>query len=169
MEKIVIVGSSGSGKSTLARQLSEKLEVPVYHLDQLFWTENWQPGSQEELFEKQKQIFESQPQWIVDGNYTDSFDLRFSYADTIVFLDLPRYIYFPRIFKRYFQYFKKVRPDMAAGCEEKMDFEFIQFVWTFKKRRPELINKLSKLTSEEKLICLKSPREVKEFIKNIKK
>lgn len=37
MKKIIIIGSGGAGKSTLAKQLGEKLELPVIHLDALFW------------------------------------------------------------------------------------------------------------------------------------
>ena len=41
MERILIIGCSGSGKSRLARQLGQKLGLPVVHLDQLWWKENW--------------------------------------------------------------------------------------------------------------------------------
>ena len=41
MNKIIVIGSSGSGKSTLSKQLSNILDIPVYHLDALFWKPNW--------------------------------------------------------------------------------------------------------------------------------
>ena len=37
MKKIILIGSGGSGKSTLARQLGNKLNIKVHHLDALFW------------------------------------------------------------------------------------------------------------------------------------
>ena len=43
MNRIAIIGSPGSGKSTLALKLSEILHIPVVHLDQLFWSPNWEP------------------------------------------------------------------------------------------------------------------------------
>lgn len=45
MKKIVLIGSGGSGKFTLARQLSEKLNINVYHLDSLLWRPNWESVS----------------------------------------------------------------------------------------------------------------------------
>ena len=51
VERIVIIGCPGSGKSTLARELGEKLNLTVIHLDRLWWTRNWQNVSMEELDE----------------------------------------------------------------------------------------------------------------------
>ena len=42
MTKITIIGPSGSGKSTLAKQLGDFYEVPVIHLDSLYFNPNWQ-------------------------------------------------------------------------------------------------------------------------------
>jgi adenylate kinase family enzyme len=41
MQKIIVIGSSGSGKSTFSRKLSRAMNIPVYHLDALFWKPNW--------------------------------------------------------------------------------------------------------------------------------
>ena len=34
---IILTGNRGAGKSTLSRKLSDKLNIPVYHLDKIFW------------------------------------------------------------------------------------------------------------------------------------
>ncbi len=41
MQRIAILGCSGGGKSTLARALGEALDLPVVHLDQLYWLPGW--------------------------------------------------------------------------------------------------------------------------------
>ena len=47
MQRIAIVGPAGSGKSTLARQLGDVLDLPVVHLDALFWQPGWREPSRE--------------------------------------------------------------------------------------------------------------------------
>ena len=37
MKKIVIVGCAGCGKSTLAKLLGSNLNLPVFHLDTIYW------------------------------------------------------------------------------------------------------------------------------------
>lgn len=58
MNKIIIIGSSGSGKSTLSRQLSNILDIPVYHLDALFWKPNWIMTTKDEQIDIQKSLLE---------------------------------------------------------------------------------------------------------------
>ncbi|MGS0651305.1 AAA family ATPase, partial [Staphylococcus arlettae] len=48
MKKVVVMGSSGSGKSTLCRTLASELQLPLYHLDVLFWKPQWIMTSEDE-------------------------------------------------------------------------------------------------------------------------
>lgn len=41
MERILITGCSGAGKTTLAKKIAEKFELPLIHLDKIFWQPNW--------------------------------------------------------------------------------------------------------------------------------
>ena len=49
MKKIMIIGCCGSGKTTLAKKLSNKLNLPLIHLDKLNWRDNWENISKEEF------------------------------------------------------------------------------------------------------------------------
>lgn len=170
MDKVIVIGCSGTGKSTLALQLEQILKIPVFHLDQLFWSKNWQSISQAEFIKKQEDVLKNEPQWIIDGNYADSLELRLAYADTIIFLDLPRFVYFPRIFKRYLQNYGKVRVDMADGCQEQLDFEFIQFVWTFKRQHyDKLVKKIAKRTPQQQFVHLTTRKSVTDYLAALKK
>ncbi|WP_242835879.1 AAA family ATPase [Clostridium sp. DL-VIII] len=42
MERILIIGGNGCGKTTLAQTLASKLEIPLIHLDKLYWRDNWE-------------------------------------------------------------------------------------------------------------------------------
>ena len=40
-QRICVSGTSGAGKTTLARQVAQKLNIPHFELDSLFWEPNW--------------------------------------------------------------------------------------------------------------------------------
>jgi adenylate kinase family enzyme len=69
VNRIAIIGSPGSGKSTLAVKLSEKLHIPVVHLDQLFWSPNWEPVDRPVFIAKISNAIQEK-QWIIDGHYS---------------------------------------------------------------------------------------------------
>lgn len=163
MQRIIIVGSGGAGKSTLARQLGELLGIPVTHLDTIFWQPNWQPISREALIAAQEHIV-AQPCWIVDGNYSATLDLRLHAADTVIFLDMPRWLCLWRIGWRRVQYHGRSRPDMRAGCNEQLSWEFVRFVWDYpQSRRPAILARLATAHHLRRII-LHSPAEVARFL-----
>jgi adenylate kinase family enzyme len=91
MERIAILGCSGAGKSTLASaRMAIKLKLPVIHLDNLFWLHGWKEMPQDQFMQLQRERL-SGSRWVVNGNYSGSLHIRFELADTIVFLDFPRY------------------------------------------------------------------------------
>jgi adenylate kinase family enzyme len=95
-------------------------------------------------------------------------DIRLSAADTIIFLDISRVICVFRVFKRMIKYRNGTRPDMREGCNEKLDFKFLKWIWDYPKvKRPTVLMKLEKLSKEKKIIILKSPKEVQNFLNNI--
>lgn len=167
MNKIILIGSGGSGKSTLAKQLGNKLNIKVHHLDALFWKPNWEGVSKEEQRTVQNELVKEE-HWIIDGNYGGTMDIRLKAADTIIFLDIHRTICVYRAFKRVIQYRNKTRPDVGAGCEERFDLPFFKWIWNYPKtKRPTILKGLGQLPKEKKVIVLKSPNEVREFLEHI--
>ncbi|MEC2062757.1 DNA topology modulation protein [Bacillus inaquosorum] len=167
MKKVVLIGSGGSGKSTLARQLGTTLKINVYHLDALFWKPNWVGVPKDEQRKVQNELV-SKEEWIIDGNYGGTMDLRLNAADTIIFLDIHRTICIFRAFKRILQYRNKTRPDMGEGCEERFDLEFFKWIWNYPKiKRPEILKRLEQLSKDKQFIILKSPKEVQKFLKKV--
>jgi len=167
MKKIAIIGSGGSGKSTLARRLGEFLKIEVFHLDALFWKPGWVGTSKDEQKLVQSELVEHES-WIFDGNYGGTMEIRLNNADTIIFLDMPRTICAYRVIKRRLQYRNKTRPDMGEGCEEKLDLEFLKWVWEYPKtKKPVIMKKLESLSIEKEIIILTNPSEVEQFLNRI--
>ncbi|MEI5907333.1 DNA topology modulation protein [Bacillus spongiae] len=167
MKKIALIGSGGSGKSTLATELGNKLNINVFHLDQLLWNPNWAATSYEEQRQIQNELL-SESSWIIDGNYNRTMDIRLEAADTIIFLDISRYICVSRVFKRKLKYHNRTRPDMREGCIEKFDLKFLKWVWDYPKtKKPNVLNKLNQLKKEKEIIILKTPKEIKQFLQNV--
>ena len=153
--KICIFGNAGTGKSTLSWQLSQLLQLPVYHLDRYFWSPNWIERSDEEFFASVETI-QAQNEWIMDGNYLRFlFQERLHACDTVIFLDFSRVFCLYRIIKRYYRNKNKPRKDLCTGCFDKLDWGFIKWVWGFKTRvRPDLLEELNALRSQGKRIFI---------------
>ncbi|WP_270180855.1 DNA topology modulation protein [Alkalihalobacillus sp. CinArs1] len=167
MRKIAIIGSGGSGKSTLARALGERLQIDVYHLDALFWKPNWEGVPKEEQRDVQLNIV-SKDEWICDGNYGGTMEIRLDAADTVIFLDLPRALCTYRVFKRAVQYRNRTRPDMGEGCKERVSLTFLKWVWNYpKEKRPEILRRLNRLPEEKKVYHLTSKKAIARFLTNI--
>ncbi|PGB02416.1 DNA topology modulation protein [Bacillus toyonensis] len=169
MKKIILIGSGGSGKSTLAKQLGNKLNIKVHHLDALFWKPNWEGVPRGEQRKVQNNLIKEE-KWIIDGNYGGTMDLRLNAADTIIFLDIYRTICVYRAFKRIVQYRNKTRPDMGAGCEERFELQFFKWIWEYpNKKKPAILKRLDQLSKGKEVIILKSPNEVRRFLKKYDK
>ncbi|TCT20336.1 adenylate kinase family enzyme [Melghiribacillus thermohalophilus] len=167
MKKILIIGSGGAGKSTMAQELGEILNIEVIHLDAVFWKPGWEPTKREEFVKKLKILMEKD-QWIMDGNFGSTLDLRLKRADTVIFLDYSRFLCVYRILKRRWMYHRKTRPDMGEGCKEKLDWEFVKWVWDYpKKKRPDILNKLRQVEDVKQVIHLRSPNETAEFLRSL--
>lgn len=165
MQRIVIIGSGGAGKSTLARQLGDCLDLTVYHLDQIYWQRGWQPITHAEFTARQKAILKK-PQWIMDGNYGGTVDLRLQHADTIIVLDLPTLTCLWRAFTRYWKYRNRTRPDMTPGNVEQLTWEYLRFILSYRHtRRPRILGKIAALPKDKQVFILKSRADVRALLK----
>jgi len=163
MERILIIGCGGSGKSTLARQLSQKLNIPVIHLDKIWWRPGWEHISREEFTEIILKEMDK-PQWIMDGNFNHTLPQRLQYCDTVLYLDFNRVACLFGVLKRILTTYGKVRPDMGDGCPERFSWEFLQWVWTFNEKNREKNYALLSNTHGVKVHILKNRRQVKRFL-----
>jgi len=82
MNRVAVVGSGGSGKSYVARQLGRLLNVPVIHLDAVYYDDEWNPLPPEKFEAAQRELV-AQPRWVIDGNYNSSLHIRLEACDTV--------------------------------------------------------------------------------------
>lgn len=163
MKKVVVIGSGGSGKSTFSRQLGEVTGLPVVHLDKLYWHAGW-VKTPAPVWQSIVQRELAKTKWIMDGNFGGTRAMRLAACDTVIFLDLPRWLCMYRIVKRTIKYHKGTRPDMAEGCEERFDPEFLLWVCNYPHSgRRRVIQELDGLADKE-IITLKSRTEVTDFL-----
>ncbi|MDO6450294.1 DNA topology modulation protein [Oceanobacillus profundus] len=170
MKKIMVIGvSAGVGKSTFAQKLGKELHIKVNHLDALYWKPNWVEATLEEFSEAQQEIVK-QGQWIIEGNYSNTIQIRAKHADTIIYLELPLYVCLYRVVKRWLKNIGKTRPDMGNGCKEKLDWKFIRFIYTTyyprKRKMIEQFQNFQALDSTKEIIILKSRQEIKSYLDN---
>ena len=164
MERILIIGCGGAGKSTLARQLGNLTGLPVVHLDKLFWHPGWVESTKEEIDAKITAALD-EPQWIMDGNYNRTLPMRIQKCDTVIYLDFSRFACLMGVAKRVLSTYGTVRPDMAEGCPERFDLDFLRWVWNFNKNKREQYYRLLNEAEGVETIALKNRRAVRKFLK----
>jgi len=165
--RILILGCSGSGKSTLSNAIHQKTNLPIIHLDQAYWKAGWVEPSKEEWEARVQKLIQA-PAWIMDGNYSSSLDIRTPRAELIIFLDVPTWKSLWRALKRIWKYHGRVRPDMALGCPERFNWEFMHYILRYNWiSRPRILRKLKALPEEKQVFILKSDREVQNLLKAI--
>ena len=105
----------------------------------------------------------------MDGNYGGTIEMRVNAADTVILFDLPRTVCVYRAVKRWIAYRRVSRPDIAEGCEEKFDLEFLRWIWNYPKRSlPKIEYVLAKAGNEKKVIRLRSREDVSQLIESFR-
>lgn len=131
MQRVLVIGSPGAGKSTLSHLLAERSGLPLHHLDRLFWLPGWVERDREEGRAELAEVLAG-ARWIIDGNYGSTMPMRVARADSIVWLDYPTSLCLARVFRRWWHYRGRARPDMTEGCPENLNLEFLLYVLNFR-------------------------------------
>ena len=162
MKKIIVIGSPGAGKSVFSQKLKEVTNLPLYHLDMLYHKKDGTHISKEELEEKLKIIFKEE-QWIIDGNYQRTLELRLKECDAVFLLNYPTEICIKGAESRV-----GTKRDDFPWVEEKLDEEFKKIITDFKKTKlPEIYRLLDKYKDNKDIIFFKTREESDNYIKNL--
>jgi adenylate kinase family enzyme len=165
MRKVLVIGCGGAGKSTLARKLSAALGLPLIGLDRAYWRAGWVEPSKQEWRETVEKLA-AEPAWVMDGNYSATFDLRMPRADTLVWLDYPRTTCLRRVVWRSLKGHGRTRPDLAEGCPEKIDLKFLRLIWYFPTNsRQRIVAGIEQYGAHLRVVQLADNRAVAAFLR----
>ncbi|MEA2952781.1 MAG: hypothetical protein QOJ96_2301 [Alphaproteobacteria bacterium] len=164
MRRVLVLGCPGAGKTTFARKLAERLPLPVIHLDGHYWHSGWKASDEAEWREKAAALTAA-PNWIMEGNYSSTFDIRMPRADTLLWLDHGRFRCMRRVLIRIIKDYGRTRPELPDECPEQLDAEFLRFVWDFPTDyRPRIVDGIEKFGSHLRIFRFRGDRAADDFL-----
>ena len=162
MKRIIVVGCSGSGKSTFSLRLHEKTGIPLHHLDNIWWKKDKTHISRDEFDIKLDEIM-SNDSWIIDGDYSRTYERRIVACDTIFFLDYTEDVCMEGITERV----GKDRVDMP-WTENELDPELVTLVKNFDKENRPILNDLFKKYPDKRVISFHTREEAESWLEEYK-
>ena len=158
MKKVIVIGCPGSGKSTVSRALHDKTGIPLYHLDMMYWNANKTTVEKSVFLERLSTVLEKD-EWIIDGNYGSTMELRMAACDTVIFLDYPLDVCLDGIKERR----GKPRSDMP-WIETEEDAEFIEFIKSYSEQQKPKVLELLEKYGDKNIVIVKSREEADAFL-----
>lgn len=176
LSRINVVGTTGVGKTTLSKKISILLNIPFIEIDQIFWGPDWKKPTNREFYDNFKFILETHEQWVLDGNYTKTNDLKWKNCETVIWIHFSITRTLVQLLKRTFIRLitqKELWPN-TNNKESLYGHLFTNdsiFYWFFKTfRGNEIIFKKNMSDPKWKhiqFIELKSPSEVDQFLQKL--
>jgi adenylate kinase family enzyme len=145
--RITVLGCPGSGKSTFARALAARTGLPLIHLDSVWWRADGSHISRDEFDRALSELLAGE-KWIIDGDYSRTYEVRLRAADTVIFLDYPEDVCMAGIVGR----LGEERPDMP-WTESALDPELVAMVKNYARdNRPVLLDLLRRYADRQVLV-----------------
>ena len=167
MRRVAILsGPSGTGKSTFGRALAERLGVPYVETDSLVHGPDWVQVDPEVLRALLDPTL-ALDGWVIDGTYGRLIGNHIiDRADTLVWLDLPIRVWFPRLIRRTVR--RLVRREVLwNGNRESWRTAFVGreglVVWAFRSHW-KARRRYPALFAGHPVVRLRSPREVEAVL-----
>lgn len=160
LQKIAIIGISGVGKSWTASYIGKKTNIPIVHMDQVWWEPYWKerPESvvQMDLLKKLQTA-----SWVIEGYIQPLGVERLQQADLVIYLDFSGWQSLFGGLQRWFRHKKKKRPEMPEGCTDKLNFNYLKTMF-LRAERAEIENVIKK--SGISLVRLRSRSQLHKYL-----
>lgn len=162
MKKVIIIGCPGAGKTTFAEKLHQLTGLPLYYLDAVWHKPDKTHISREEFDERISEIFETD-EWIIDGNYNRTIEIRLQQCDTVFLFDLPTEVCLQGAVER----LGKGRYDLP-WIETELNSEFEGFIKEFSKvSLPKIYEMIDKYKDAKNVIVFKSRDEADNYLDDL--
>ncbi len=162
VERVVVLGSGGAGKSVLARRLGAAWDLPVVHLDAVYWGPGWRP-TPPEVWRGVVAGLAAGDRWVIEGGYPEVLDLLLERAELAILLDLPRRATLPRLLLRPLRRRDRDRGDLPRGLRHTVDRDNLSWAWHWPDRaRPQALEALAR--SGAAPVVLGSRRAVRRWL-----
>lgn len=137
-QRIMVVGCSGGGKTTLSQKLARNFGLRYISMDRdVFWLPGWQARPREEQRQRIATII-TEERWLMDGSNPSSFDIRLPRSHIVLWVRMPRWLCLWGAVSRAIKGYGKARPEMAEGCPERIDIDFLRYIWNFERRHTSI-------------------------------
>ena len=165
VERVTIVGCGGSGKSYVARELGRLLDLPVIHMDAVYFDDQWNPLPIERFEAVQRELIAA-PRWVIDGNYNSTVQVRLEAADTVVLMDLPTRVCLWGILSRQLRHGRGQNDQ--NGVYNRITGDVLRYVLGYRRKmRPKVLAKIHRHASGARLIMLTSRRQTRRFLRQV--
>lgn len=170
-KRLLVIGCGGAGKSTLAVELGRVTGLPVIHLDKLYWLPGWEHLSGEK-FDTLLAAELAKDRWIMDGNFDRTLPERLRWCDSLVLLDYPTAVCAAGVVKRRIMYHGRSRSSMTEGCNERLDMEFLRWVFGYRRTKLpgyiELLRQAAERPNPPQIYFLKNRKQTRRWLKTVR-
>lgn len=163
--RILVMGCSGGGKSRLSQKFAARFGHAYVSIDRdVLWLPGWKERDKAEQRAIIKSMIEGD-RWIMDGTNPSTFDVRLPRTDFVIWVRMPRLLCIWGAISRWVKWVGRTRPEMAPGCREKIDWQFLRFIWTFEEKfAPRIVKGLVEHGANVPVFQLTSRRQMRELL-----